>query len=134
MIFIGTTQTAPLNKRGAVAYADFDNGTTGRYTFTTISEFDKRSNPGFYRLYGSFTRGFKKDSNIQNYEFFVITKDGKKIDYTKDFRKNVKIFPAGGTTPFQKDYKGPRVIELAGGTFFVKHKGKKFSEASIKYI
>uniref|UniRef100_U9TNF6 Uncharacterized protein n=1 Tax=Rhizophagus irregularis (strain DAOM 181602 / DAOM 197198 / MUCL 43194) TaxID=747089 RepID=U9TNF6_RHIID len=48
--------------------------------------------------------------------------------------ENVKIFSAGGTSPFQKDYKGLKVIELAGSTFFVKHKGKKFSEASIKCV
>jgi hypothetical protein len=131
MIFIGSTQTAPS---GAVAYVDFPDDSPGQYTWTNLDSFDKRSNTGSYRLYGSFTGGFDKDSNIQNYEFYVITKNGKKIDYTKDFRKNIKIFPGGGTTPFQKDYKGLKVIELAGGTFFVKHKGKKFSKASIKYI
>ncbi|CAB4415769.1 unnamed protein product [Rhizophagus irregularis] len=136
MIFIGTTQTAPLNKRWfGVAYADFYNEIAGQWSWTTDGyEVDKGADSGFYRFRGSFTRGFKKDSNIQNYEFFAITKDGKKIDYTKDFRKNVKIFPAGGTSPFQKDYKGIDAIKLAGGTFFVKHKGKKLSEASIKYV
>jgi hypothetical protein len=133
MIFIGSTQSAPLNKRiPGVAYADFANGDAGQWTWSS-NGFDKRSDTEHYRLYGSFTRGFDKDTNIQNYQFFVITKDGKKIDYTNDFRKNIKIFPAGGTTPYQKDYKG-EARKFAGGTFFVKHKGKKFSEASIKYI
>ncbi|CAB4416050.1 unnamed protein product [Rhizophagus irregularis] len=107
MIFIGTTQTAPLNKRWfGVAYADFYNEIAGQWSWTTD--------------------GYEVDKGA------IV--DGKKIDYTKDFRKNVKIFPAGGTSPFQKDYKGIDAIKLAGGTFFVKHKGKKLSEASIKYV
>jgi hypothetical protein len=135
MIFIGSTQTAPLNKRVlGVAYADFENGTAGRWTWTTDgSELDKRDNTEYYRFSGSFTRGFKEDSNIQNYKFYVITKDGEKIDYTDDICKGSKISPAGGTTPFQKDYKG-EALKLAWGTFFVEHKRKKISEASIKYI
>ncbi|CAB5211702.1 hypothetical protein RhiirA5_418726 [Rhizophagus irregularis] len=124
MIFIGSTQTAPLNKREATAIADFNNGISGESTFIDV---------GSYRLTGSFTRGCEKDTNIQNYEFFVITKDRKKIDYTKDFIKSVKIFPAGGTSPFQKVYEGFHICDLVGGTFFVNHKGKKFSEALIKY-
>ncbi|CAB4415781.1 unnamed protein product [Rhizophagus irregularis] len=119
MIFIGSTQTAPLNKRQTV-FADFANGLTGEVTFV----------PGSYRLIVLFTRGFK-DPNIEHYEFFVITKDRKKIDYTKDFIKNVIISSAGGTSPFQKDYKG-KVSDFVGGTFFVYHNRKKFSEATIK--
>lgn len=127
MIFMGLTQSAPLNKRqddggGAPSIADFDNGVTGRFTWVETES---------YRFTGQFTRGFEKDTNIKNYEFFIVTKDGKKIDFIKDFRKNVKIYPAGGTSPFQKDYKGT-VDKLVGGYFIIKHKGKKFSEALIK--
>jgi hypothetical protein len=136
MIFIGSAQTAPLNKRVfGIAYADFSkNEVVGQWTWYSDGyELDRRANTDYYRLFGSFTRGFKKDSNIQNYELFLITKDGEKVDYTDDFRKTVKISPAGGTSPLQKDYEG-EARKFAGGTFFLMHKGKKLSEASIKYI
>ncbi|CAB5211700.1 hypothetical protein RhiirA5_422605 [Rhizophagus irregularis] len=133
MIFIGSTQTAPLNKRQAVVYVDFEDEITGQWTWTSDGfDFVKRADGDFYRFRGLFTRGFEKDTNIQNYEFFVITKDRQKIDYTQDIIENVKISSAGGTSPFQKVYEGFKVSDFVGGTFFVKHKGKKFSEATIK--
>ncbi|RGB28155.1 hypothetical protein C1646_768165 [Rhizophagus diaphanus] len=134
MIFIGSTQTAPLNKRQSVAFAEFSNGIAGQWSWTSdANEFEKRDDGDYYRFRGLFTRGFEEDTNIQNYEFFVITKDRKKIDYTQDIIENVKISPAGGTSPFQKVYEGFKVSDFLDGTFFVKHKGKKFSEASIKF-
>ncbi|CAB4412607.1 unnamed protein product [Rhizophagus irregularis] len=112
MIFIGSTQTAPLNKQQSeepiYAYVDLSDNVVGDYFWTNFDS---------YQLIRLFTKGFKKDTNIQNYEFFVITKNGKKIDYTKNFRKTVKIFPAGGTTPFQKNYEG-NASKFVGGTFF----------------
>ncbi|CAB4382109.1 unnamed protein product [Rhizophagus irregularis] len=103
MIFIGSTQTALLNKRQAVVYADFANGITGQWTWTSDGfDFVKRADGDFYRFRGLFTR------------------------------ENVKISSAGGTSPFQKVYEGFKVSDFVGGTFFVKHKGKKFSEATIK--
>ncbi|PKY34010.1 hypothetical protein RhiirB3_532674 [Rhizophagus irregularis] len=87
------------------AYADFSNGDAGQWTWTT----------GYFNLIKGPPRMEKRLIILMTFE-------------------NVKIFSAGGTSPFQKDYKGLKVIELTGSTFFVKHKGKKFSEASIKCV
>jgi hypothetical protein len=147
MVFIELTQTTPLNKRqedgysGAVAYADFEDGIGGRYTFASNPD-DGLSARGYEadhvstRYYGLFTRGFNKDRNIKNYEFYIVTKKGRKINLTKDFRNTVTIYPAGGTTPFQKDLKGEAnsVNEIVYGKFVVKHKGEKVIEAPIKHL
>ncbi|GBC08444.1 hypothetical protein RclHR1_08110004 [Rhizophagus clarus] len=123
VIFIGLTQTAPLNKRqdDTSALADFNDDLVGRITWTND-----------VRVLGQFTKGLEKDTNINNYGFFIITKKGKKIDFTKDIRKKVTIFPSGGTSPYQGDFKSFTVQEIVGGTFFVTHKGKKFRKALIK--
>ncbi|CAB4413863.1 unnamed protein product [Rhizophagus irregularis] len=141
MIFIGLTQTASLNKRqddeGIPCYADFADGVDGSYSFYDYEGFSKLKKRSIrHRVYGQFTRGFEKDTNIKNYEFFIITKKGRKVDLTKDFKENVKIFPAGGTTPFQKDYKDDdhSVHNLIGGKFIIKHKGKKLSSTLIKSV
>ncbi|RGB28465.1 hypothetical protein C1646_767766 [Rhizophagus diaphanus] len=66
-----------------------------------------------------FTRGFEKDTNINNYEFIIVTEEGTKIDITKDVRKNIKINSSGGTPPFRKDYE-------------VKLEDKEFASTLIK--
>ncbi|PKY53015.1 hypothetical protein RhiirA4_470994 [Rhizophagus irregularis] len=83
MIFIGLTQTAPLN------------------------------------------RGFKKDVNINKYEFIIVTEKG---------RKNIKINSSGGTVPFQKDYEGDifSVDKFVGGKFIVIHEKKEFASVLFK--
>ncbi|RGB39535.1 hypothetical protein C1646_754373 [Rhizophagus diaphanus] len=139
MIFIGLTQSVSLNKRQGyeICYADFANGVDGSFQFAdSEGPFKLKKRSIRHRVYGQFTRGFEKDTNIKNYEFFIITKKGRKVDFTKDFKENVKIFPSGGTTPFQNDYKNDdhSVNNIIGGKFFVKHKGKKLASSLIKRI
>jgi hypothetical protein len=122
MIFVGLTQTAPLNKRQAIAWADFPDD-LGRTTFV----------PGSTHVFGQFNRGFKKDTNINNYEFIIVTKEEKNIDLTNGFRNKVKIYPDGSTAPFEINFKVNFVSNFVGCKFIIKHSGKIFAKALIKY-
>ncbi|CAB4379657.1 unnamed protein product [Rhizophagus irregularis] len=137
MIFIGLTQTASLNKRqGDICFADFADGIDGLYTFTDFGgPFKLKKRSIMHRVNGQFTKGFEKDTDINNYEFFIMTKEGRKVDFTEDFKENVKIFPAGGTTPFQKVYKDDdhSVNNLIGGKFVVNHNGKKLASTILHF-
>ncbi|PKY48773.1 hypothetical protein RhiirA4_464460 [Rhizophagus irregularis] len=86
-----------------------------------LSKFMKRSNK--LRVNELFARSFEKDANINKYEFIIVTEKGRKIDITKDARKNIKINSSGGTPPFRKDYEGDifSVDKFVGGKFIVKH-------------
>ncbi|CAG8704920.1 10943_t:CDS:1, partial [Rhizophagus irregularis] len=60
--------------------------------------------------------------------------EGRKVDFTEDFKENVKIFPAGGTTPFQKVYKDDHSVNnLIGGKFVVNHNGKKLASTIVHF-
>ncbi|GBC06434.1 hypothetical protein RclHR1_06830002 [Rhizophagus clarus] len=133
MIFIEITQSVPYS--GSVAYCDFpdppEDVPVGRITF---ANFGSTRDYGT-RVYGQFNQGFKKDANINNYEFVAETREGK-INYTKEFRKSIKISSVGGTAPFQIDYKGDFTIvnKIVGGKFNIIHKGVKVVSGEIKHV
>lgn len=132
LIFVGLTQSTPLvplQKRfsgtGAVAYCDFTDKVTGRFTWTNI--------PGNKcRVTGQFNTGLESP-DIQEYSFFLEDdKENKVHDLTKDIASKVHINPPGAS-PFECDFPFSltSVKEVTGLCFVVKHKGKTLSKAVI---
>jgi hypothetical protein len=123
MIFVGLTQTAPLNKRD-VAYADFGDG--GFFGFLDFTE-------GSTRVRGQFNRGFEKDTNIDHYEFIIVERGGKNIDLTKGFRDKVNVRPDGSTAPFIIIFEENFVLDIVGGMFTIRRDEKIIAKTLIKY-
>ncbi|EXX62890.1 hypothetical protein GLOIN_2v1842098 [Rhizophagus irregularis DAOM 181602=DAOM 197198] len=102
MIFIGLTQTASLNKRqGDICFADFADGVDGLYTFTDFGgPFKLKKRSIMHRVNGQFTKGFEKDTDINNYEFFIMTsvpKGSSRVGFEDVF----ELDPSIKTNPYK---------------------------------
>jgi hypothetical protein len=99
MIFVGSTQSSPLDRRsfaGAVAYAEFTGEVTGFFTWTNI--------PGDKcRVTGQWNTGFES-ADVDEYSYFLEDDKDKVIqDLTKEINSQISINPPG-TSPFQCDF------------------------------
>ncbi|GES88793.1 hypothetical protein GLOIN_2v1604363 [Rhizophagus clarus] len=123
LIFVGLTQSTPsipLEKRfggaGAVAYCDFKDKVTGRFTWTNI--------PGNKcRVTGQFNTGFDSP-DVNEYSFFLEDDKGNKVnDLTNEITSQIHINPPG-CSPFQCDFPFSltSVKDVTGLCFVVKHK------------
>jgi hypothetical protein len=132
LIFVGLTQSTPfvpLQKRfdgtGQVAYCDFKDKVTGRFTWTNI--------PGNKcRVTGQFNTGLDS-SDVKEYSFFLEDEDGNKVnDLTKEIAAQIHINPPGAS-PFECDFPFAltSVKEVKGLCFVVKHKGTTLSKGLI---
>ncbi|RGB24845.1 hypothetical protein C1646_725208 [Rhizophagus diaphanus] len=132
LIFVGLTQSTPLvslEKRfsgtGAVAYCDFGDKVTGRFTWTNI--------PGNKcRVTGQFNTGLESP-DVKEYSFFLEDDKGNKVhDLTKEITAQIHINPPGAS-PFQCDFPFSltSVKEVTGLCFVVKHKGTTLSKGII---
>uniref|UniRef100_A0A1D1XV61 Gamma-aminobutyric acid receptor subunit beta n=1 Tax=Anthurium amnicola TaxID=1678845 RepID=A0A1D1XV61_9ARAE len=135
LIFVGLTQSTPLNpleKRfsgaGAVAYCDFKDEVTGRFTWTNI--------PGNKcRITGQFNTGLTSP-DVKDYTFFL--EDDKETvvhDLTDDIAKQIHI-NVPGCSPYQCDFPFSltSVKDVTGLCFVVKMKGKTLSKGIIEGV
>ncbi|CAB4429710.1 unnamed protein product [Rhizophagus irregularis] len=102
LIFVGLTQSTPLvplEKRfsgaGAVAYCDFGDKVTGRFTWTNI--------PGNKcRVMGQFNTGLESP-DVKEYSFFLEDdKETKVHDLTEEIASQIHINPPGNDS-FQRN-------------------------------
>ncbi|PKY39915.1 hypothetical protein RhiirA4_394035 [Rhizophagus irregularis] len=132
LIFVGLTQSTPLvplEKRfsgaGAVAYCDFGDKVTGRFTWTNI--------PGNKcRVMGQFNTGLESP-DVKEYSFFLEDdKETKVHDLTEEIASQIHINPPGAS-PFQCDFPFSltSVKDVTGLCFVVKHKGTTLSKGII---
>jgi len=128
MIFVGSIQSSPLDRRsfaGAVAYADFTDKVTGRFTWTNIPD-------NKCRMTGQWNTGFDSP-NVDEYSYFLEDdKEGVIQELTKEINAQISINPPG-TSPFQCDFPFSlmSVQDVEGLCFVVKHKGKTLSKALL---
>ncbi|GES97377.1 hypothetical protein GLOIN_2v1604363 [Rhizophagus clarus] len=127
LIFVGLTQSTPLvplQKRftGDVAYCDFGDKVTGRFTWTNI--------PGNKcRVTGQFNTGLDSP-NVGDYSFFLEDGSGNSVhDLTQEIASQIHINPPGAS-PFQCDFPFSltSVKDVTGLCFVVKRGGTTLSK------
>jgi hypothetical protein len=108
---------------GSVAYADFIDTVTGRFTFTTLPG-DKT------RVTGQFDTGITSP-DISAYQFLLQDGDQRTVqDITQHIAAQAHI-NVPGTNAFQVQYPG---TQLTGLTFVVTLKGSTIGQAAITTI
>ncbi|RIA95111.1 hypothetical protein C1645_758207 [Glomus cerebriforme] len=132
MILVGVTQSTPLvplQKRfagtGDVAYCDFTDNVTGRFTWTNIPG-------GKCRVTGQFNTGLESP-DVSDYEFTLEDDSGKTIqDLTEGIRKQIHI-NVPGCSPYQCDFPFSlsSVKDVVGLCYVVKMKGKVIGKGVI---